>query len=274
MDNDPAERLLITGAAGRIGGYLRSRLARPGRSLRLYDVAPIEPSTREEVVQGSVTDLDGLTSACTGVDTVIHLAGVAGEAPWPRILDTNIHGTFCAIEAARRAGVGRFVFASSNHAAGFLPRDEGGGEAPDYAYPAPDTYYGVSKVTGEALGSLYHHRYGMDVVCLRILTCRDRPEHPRELATWLSPDDAGRLFEAAASAPAPGFRVAWGVSANARAWFSMQEANALGYFPQDDAEVFATTVLAGKAAPDPGDPVHRLVGGHLTLSTFDADRLT
>jgi hypothetical protein len=54
----------------------------------------------------------------------------------------------------------------------------------------------------------------------------------------------------------------------------MQEANALGYFPQDDAEVFATTVLAGKAALDPGDPVHRLVGGHLTLSTFDADRLT
>ena len=148
------------------------------------------------------------------------------------------------------------------------------GNAPDYAFPVPDTYYGVSKVLGEALCSLYHHRYGMDVVCFRILSCKDRPYGPRELATWLSPDDAGRLFEAGLSTPAPGFRVAWGVSANTRGWFAMEEAHALGFHPEDDSERYAQEVLRKHGPVDPDDPIHRLVGGPMTLATFDADRLS
>ena len=50
---------------------------------------------------------------------------------------------------------------------------------------------------------MYHHRYGLDAICVRILTCTERPENPRALSTWLSPDDAGRLFEACLSAPRP-----------------------------------------------------------------------
>jgi uronate dehydrogenase len=267
-------RVLVTGAAGRIGGYLRTRLARPDRVLRLLDIAPMVAGPGEEVVQAPVDDLGALSEASLDVDAVVHLAGIASEAPWDRIRETNIDGTYHAIEAARRAGVRRFVFASSNHAVGFLRRDPGGADAPDYAFPAPDTYYGVSKAVGEALAALYHHRYGMDAVCLRILSCSDRPDSTRALATWLSPDDAGRLFEAALSTPSPGFRVVWGVSANARAWFSMEEATALGYHPEDDAEVYADELLAEHGEADPDDPVHRLVGGPFTLGTFDADRLT
>lgn len=272
MASDSTERVLITGGAGRIGGYLRPRIARPGRTLRLFDVAPLQPGPGEEFVQGSITDLEGLVEACQGVHTVVHLAGVVGEAPWDRVLDVNIHGTYCVLEAARRAGAGRMVFASSNHAVGFLAREDAGGNAPDYAFPAPDTYYGVSKVAGEALASLYHHRFGLDAVCLRILSCRERPTTARELATWLSPDDAGRLFEAAISAPSPGFKVVWGVSANSRAWYSMREANQLGFFPADDAERFAAEILAEQGQPDPSDPVHRYVGGHLTLGVLGAER--
>ena len=222
--------------------------------------APLEVGPGEEVVQASVTDLDALVRACQDVDAVVHLAGIAGEAPWDRIRETNIDGTYNTIEAARRAGVERFVFASSNHAVGFLPRPPDGAKAPDYAFPAPDTYYGVSKVVGEALCSLYHHRYGMDTVCLRILSCHENPMGTREQATWLSPDDAGRLFEAALSAPDPGFRVVWGVSANSRAWFSMDEATALGYHPQDDAEIYAEELIGVEREPDADDPVHRFVG--------------
>lgn len=264
-------RILITGAAGRIGGYLRARLARPDRVLRLLDVEPIEAGPGEEVLQASVTDLDALVEACRDVDAVVHLGGVSGETDWEEILRTNIDGTYRAIEAARRSGVRRFVFASSNHAVGFLPR-AGNDDALDYAFPAPDTYYGVSKVTGEALAALYHQRYGMDTVCLRILSCRDRPDSARELATWLSPDDCGRLFEAALSAPSPGFRVVWGVSANTRAWFSLEEAASLGYHPLDDAEAYASEILGDGGGPDPEDPVLRLVGGPFTLDTYDADR--
>ena len=289
--------ILVTGAAGQIGTMLRKRLAAPGRVLRLLDVTDIQPGPGEEARNASVTDMEAMVSACAGADAVIHLGGISGEAPWERILDINIQGTYVAFEAARRAGVPRVVFASSNHAVGFSPRSAF--PVPDYAYPVPDTYYGVSKASGEALGALYHHRYGMDVICVRILSCFERPKNPRMLSTWLSPDDAGRLFNACLTAPSPGFRVIYGVSANTRGgWVSLDEARALGYEPRDDAEVYASEMLAGEPGgsagagwsgepggsagagwsgehgePAPDDPVFRYLGGDFTTPAYDAGNL-
>jgi uronate dehydrogenase len=265
--------ILITGAAGRVGSMLRPRLARPDRVLRLLDAEPLSTGPGEEAVQASVTDLAAMTRACASVSAVIHLAGLASEAPWDQISAVNIQGTYVAFEAARRAGVSRVIFASSNHAVGFTPRAQF--PVPDYAFPAPDTYYGVSKAAGEALAALYHHRYRMDTICLRILTCAERPRSLRALSTWLSPDDAGRLFEACLTAERPGFRVAFGVSANKRGgWVSLAEAHALGYQPQDDAEVFAAEVTAEYGEPEPADPELAYLGGEFCLPAPDADRLT
>jgi uronate dehydrogenase len=286
--------ILITGAAGQIGSMLRTRLARPGRTLRLLDTAPMDtapldvppldpapvdtppldtapPDTGpgEERVTASVTDLDAMTAACAGVDAVIHLAAIADEATWERIAAVNIEGTYVAFEAARRAGVPRVIYASSNHAVGFAPRSTF--PVPDYAFPAPDTYYGVAKVTGEALAALYHHRYGMDAICLRILTCAEKPPGVRALSTWLSPDDAGRLFEACLTVAGPGFRVAYGVSANTRGgWVSLAEARALGYEPRDDAEAYAAEIIAEHGEPDPADPGLAHLGGEFCLPAYDA----
>lgn len=265
--------IVMTGAAGSIGTMLRSRLSAADRTLRLLDVAPLTAGEREEVITASVTDLDAVTRACAGADAVIHLGGLASEAPWDRIAEVNIHGTYVVFEAARRAGTGRVIFASSNHAVGFSPASSF--PVPDYAFPSPDTYYGVSKVAGEALAALYHSRYGLDAICLRILTCAERPETIRALSTWLSPDDAGRLFEACLTVPSPGFRVAYGVSANTRGgWVSLAEARSLGYEPQDDAEPFAAELIARLGAPDPQDPVLAHLGGQFCLPSLDADRLT
>lgn len=264
--------ILITGAAGRIGTMLRPRLARPGRILRLLDTVPLTAGPGEEAVTASVTDLAAMTAACAGVDAVIHLAAIADEAAWQRILDLNIQGTYTVFEAARRAGVPRVIYASSNHAVGFSPRESF--PVPDYAFPAPDTFYGVAKVTGEALAALYHHRYRMDTICLRILSCFEKPRSARSLSTWLSPDDAGRLFEACLTVPAPGFRVAYGVSANTRGgWVSLAEARALGYEPRDDAEAHAGEVIAEYGAPDPDDPVFAHLGGEFCLPAYDVDHL-
>jgi uronate dehydrogenase len=168
--------------------------------------------------------------------------------------------------------VPRVIYASSNHAVGFTPRSEF--PVPDYAFPAPDTYYGVAKVTGEALAALYHYRYGLDTICLRILTCYDKPPSVRSLSTWLSPDDAGRLFEACLTVADPGFRVAYGVSANTRGgWVSLAEAQALGYEPRDDAEAYAAEVIAEHGEPDPADPVFAYLGGEYTLPAYDAAHL-
>jgi len=265
--------ILITGAAGAIGTMLRPRLARPGRTLRLLDVVGLTAGPAEEVISASVTDMAAMTAACRGASAVIHLASISGEAPWEEILRVNIQGTYVAFEAARRAGVPRVIFASSNHAVGFAPRERF--PVPDYAFPAPDTYYGVAKVTGEGLAALYHYRYGLDAICIRILTCLPQPRSARSLSTWLSPDDAGRLFEACLTAADPGFRVAYGVSANTRGgWVSLAEARSLGYEPRDDAEAYAAEVIASRGEPDPADPVLAYLGGEYTLPAYDAAHLT
>ncbi|TQM80218.1 NAD-dependent epimerase/dehydratase family protein [Saccharothrix saharensis] len=262
-------RILITGAAGIVGTLMRTRLAAPDRTLRLLDIAPLPAAAdgeRVELVTASVTDQAAMEEACAGVDAVIHLGGHSLERPWAEILDVNINGTHVVLEAARRAGVSRVVLASSNHAVGYYERADG--EAGDYLFPKPDTYYGVSKVALEALGSLYASRYGMDVIAVRIGSCFEKPRDARMLSTWLSPDDGARLFEACLSAPSPGFRVVWGVSDNARRWFSLSEAEALGYESADDSEVFAAEVLAG-GEPDPGSPAMAYLGGAWCTPEFD-----
>ncbi|GDY33024.1 NAD-dependent epimerase/dehydratase family protein [Gandjariella thermophila] len=264
-------RILITGAAGGVGTLMRPRLARADRVLRLLDIAAVPPAAdgeRVETVQASITDMAAMEGACSDVDAVIHLGGHSLERPWPDMLETNINGTYTVLEAARRRGVRRVVLASSNHAVGFVPRVEGQ-RASDYLFPRPDTYYGVSKVAVEALGSLYADRYGMEIICIRIGSCFERPKDVRMLATWLSPDDGARLFEACLAAPAPGFRIVWGVSDNTRRWFSLREARALGYEPQDDAERFAAEILGERGVPDPADPALRYLGGVWCGPDFD-----
>jgi uronate dehydrogenase len=262
-------RILITGAAGGVGTLLRPRLAREGRVLRLLDVTPVEPGPGEEAVTADITDQDAMIKAMDDVDAVLHLGGHSTEQPWADILQVNINGTYVVLEAARRAGIRHVVLASSNHAVGFHPRT---GEAPDYLFPRPDTFYGVSKATKEALGSLYHDRYGLAVTCLRIGSCFERPRDTRMLSSWLSPDDCARLVEA--SIAAEGYHVVWGVSANTRRWWSLEEGRAIGFEPQDDSEVFAPELIAQYGEPDPGTAPHSLLGGTFCGPQLDVDNLT
>lgn len=247
-------KILITGAAGYIGGVLRRRLVR--HELRLTDVA-----AGDGVEALDVTDAAAVERACRGVDAVVHLGGIAGEGPFEAVLDVNVRGTERILEASRRAGVSRVVLASSNHAVGLYERSAAGPDGlADDLPPRPDSCYGWSKAAMESLGRLYHDRYGVHVICLRIGDCADEPGNPRALSVWLSPDDAARLVEAALTAT--GWRLVWGVSANTRRWWSAAGGRAIGYLPRDDAEAWAATV----GEPDPELPEHRLVGGTMPAS--------
>ncbi|MEV4346312.1 NAD(P)-dependent oxidoreductase [Actinoplanes sp. NPDC049596] len=241
--------ILLTGASGAIGTMLRARLS----GLRATDVQP-----GEGIAELDVTDLDAVREACRGVDAVVHLGGIASEGPFEDVLAVNVRGTERVLQAAHETGVGRVILASSNHAVGLQPYTE---DLPDDVAPRPDSYYGWSKAAMESLGRLYHDRYGMDVICLRIGSCKEKPEHHRDLSSWLSPDDVARLVEAALTAT--GFHVVWGVSANTRRWWSAAGGRAIGYTPVDDAEAWAGTV--GDPAPEDD-----LVGGPMATGPLGA----
>ncbi len=248
--------VLLTGAAGQIGRLLRAGLPPYGWTVRGTDIV-----ASPDWAALDLADLDALTALAAGCDALVHMGGIATEAAWPDILRANIDGTHHALEAARRSGVGRVVLASSNHAVGMTPREDNVGTD---VRARPDTFYGVSKVAMEALGSLYADRYGIDVVCLRIGSQLPRPLRHRHLSTWLSDGDTVRLVQAALSTPAPHFAVVYGLSANTRGWWDHAPGQAIGYAPEDDAEAYAGDV--GGPLPDEG-----WIGGEYTTAQFGLD---
>lgn len=267
------ERVVITGAAGAIGVLLRHELAGKDRELVLVDIAPQEPVAPGEaarVVTASVEDLGALRQAVAGADAIIHLAGLIDGHAWEEYVRVNITGTYNVLEAARRAGVGRVVYASSNHAVGWTERSSQ--VVPADLFPRPDSYYGVGKVAAEALCSLYHDRHGIDAICVRIGSCRPVPDDARCLWSWLSYPDTVRLMRAALSVESPGFRVVWGVSNNTRGWWSLEEGRAIGYDPRDDAECHLQQILSVDPEPAAGENLDRLeyLGGGYTVPGFDA----
>jgi uronate dehydrogenase len=243
------KKVLITGAAGDVGGHLRRELA--GRyDLRLSDIRPIaELAPGEEFIRGDCASLRDMLRVTRGVDAIVHLGGFSVEGPWEVILRANIVGAFQVFEAARRNGVRRMVFATSNHAVGFYDRDE---TIDHRVTPRPDSRYGVSKVFGEALGSLYSDKYGMEVVCVRIGNVNPRPMDKRRLSIWLSPRDLAQLVSIAIDKPGIRFEIIYGVSGNRRSWYDNRNAERLGYAPRDDSEPWAEEVLKNeKPGADP-----------------------
>jgi uronate dehydrogenase len=253
--------VLVTGAAGRIGRVLMTGLAGCGHEVRGLDhVAADAPWADRLVVADLATDDAALDDAVAGVDAVVHLAAIAAETDFATALASHVGLAHRVLEAMRRHGVGRLVYASSNHAVGFTPRQP---MVPIGTRMRPDTFYGLGKVAGEGLCSLYHDRHGIEAACLRIGSFRERPTTRRHLSTWLSHGDAVRLVDACLRAPDLGYAVVYGISANTRAWWDLTSARALGYEPADDAEAWAAEIEATPATDD-DELDGRFVGGEFT----------
>jgi uronate dehydrogenase len=239
--------VLITGATGDVGTHLRRELAGKYR-LRLSDRRPLKPAKNEQFMKADISKMADVLRITKGVDAIVHLGGYSVEGPWEGILQANIIGCYHVFEAARRNGVKRIVFPTSNHAVGFYRRDQ---TIDHRVYPKPDSRYGVSKVFGEALGSLYADKYGMEMFMMRIGNVNPRPLDKRRLAIWLSPRDLAQLVAIGIDRPGIKFEIVYGVSGNQRSWYDNSNAERLGYRPQDDSEAFAQEILAKE---QPGDP--------------------
>jgi uronate dehydrogenase len=256
-------RLLLTGAAGGLGKVLRESLKPHARTLRLSDIAPLAPAGEgEEVVQCDLTDKAAVDALVRGCDAIVHLGGISVERPFEEILEANFRGTFHIYEGARRHGVKRVVFASSNHVIGFHRQ----GDVIDADCPRrPDGYYGLSKSFGEDLARFYFDRYGIETVSLRIGSSFPEPRDRRMLVTWLSYADLSSLVARALFAPGVGHTVVYGVSDNRDKWWDNAKAAHLGWQPRDTSEPFRAKAEATPALPS-DDPASRFQGGAFVKS--------
>ena len=255
----PLGRILLTGAAGGLGRDLRPRLRKRCSLLRVSDIAAMESAgPGEEVVPAALEDRAAVDALLQGMDAVVHLGGISTEQPFDAVLPANIVGVYNLYEAARRHGVKRIVFASSNHVTGFYRQDE----VIDATMPVrPDGYYGLSKAFGENLARFYFDRYGIETACLRIGSSFPEPRDRRMLSTWLSYDDLERLVVACLTAPVVGHSIVYGMSDNTTTWWDNTPARHLGFRPQDSSEPFRAAKEAAQPSLDRSDPAVIYQGG-------------
>jgi uronate dehydrogenase len=263
------QKILITGAAGDIGTRLRS-LLKGVYSLRASDIRkPADLVADEDFITADLADYEQVKNITVGVDGIVHLGGYSIEGPWETIHKSNIVGCYNLFEAAYRSGVKRVVFASSNHAVGFYPRDQKIGVD---VTVRPDSRYGVSKAFGEAVGALYADKHGLRVTCIRIGNVNDKPLDKRRLSIWIKPEDLAQLIRIGLEHPKIHFEIFYGSSDNEAGWWDNSNAKRFGYHPQFRSEDFRAEAMAAQAelSTDPiGD---RFQGGPFCSDEYDADR--
>ena len=252
--HDRDRTIAITGATGNVG---RQAIEAVGdENCRLFSHSEHEDIDTETF---DIADHDAFVDALDGVDVLIHLAAnPSPRADWEAVRGANVDGVYNAFEAAVRNDLERVVFASSNHAVNGDTivgpnRVETTDGDPDIVRPdgasSPDSYYGVSKVFGEAMGKYYARRYGLEVVSLRVgwllsadelqAVCaeRDGAGERYARAMWLSEGDCRRALEASVNASLSRPAVtAHGISNNSDRFLSLAETmHELEYRPRDDS---------------------------------------
>lgn len=253
------KKIVLTGAAGRLGSYLREPISKLADELVstdiVDDIGTLYPG--ESYLQGDLASLDDMMRVLKGADMVVHMGAYADEGPFEKLLGPNFVGAYNIWEAAYQNGLRRVVYGSSIHAVGMHPKNEFIGTDVRHR---PDTFYGLAKCFAEDLGSMYWDKRGLESVHMRILSCA-QVTNARALGSWLSYDDLIQLTQRCIETPVTGFSVVYGVSNNDRVPVDNANASFLGYRPTDNAEQFAEKILADEPPMDPRDPGHMCHGG-------------
>lgn len=252
-------KLVLTGAAGRLGSYLREPLAQLADEFVSTDIVDDIGNLYdgEQYVKADLAELDDMMAVLKGADMVVHMGAYADEGPFEKLLGPNFVGAYNVWEAAYQNGLKRVIYGSSIHAVGMHPKNEFiGTDAPH----RPDTFYGLAKCFAEDLGRMYWDKRGVESVHMRILSCA-QVTGARALGSWLSYDDLIQLVQRCIETPVIGFSVIYGVSDNDRVPVDNSKASFIGYRPKDNAEQFAEEILAIDPPMDPQNPEHMCHGG-------------
>lgn len=231
-------KVLITGAAGRIGQVLTHHLTEH-YDLVLTDIRQPRQLYGHPFIQGDVTDLDGMRSICQSIDIVLHLAGDPNPAAaWESLLPGNIIGVYNLFQAAYEAGCQRVIYASSVNAVLGYPQEV---QVHTHTPIRPPNLYGATKVWGEAVAYFYADQKDLSCICLRLGGARHHedgafyPGNPM-LDRMITHRDLVKLFIASIEAPSElRFGIFHGTSNNRWKRFDISDARrVLGYEPEDD----------------------------------------
>jgi NAD+ dependent glucose-6-phosphate dehydrogenase len=246
--------LVVTGAGGAVGRVLRAGLG------DAYELRGLDSTPGYGVdYAADMRYLGRVVRAFAGASAVVDLAADGRVSAPLGAVRNNIDATLNALEAARRNGVARVVFASSNHVTGGHEQDEPYASVLAGRYDGldperlprlrsdaeikPDSLYAVGKAAGEAAARHYADEHGISVICVRIGTVNlaNRPKDSRQKSTLLTHRDLVHLIRCCLDAP-PDLRFAifYGVSANTwRIWDIEDAREQIGYQPMDDAASIA-----------------------------------
>lgn len=231
-------KVLITGAAGLVGGILR-RAWTDRYDLRLADIQPIADAGGHEVVTADIRDLEAMRRACEGIDTLVHLA--ADRSPradfYETLLDLNIVGAYNGFQAAKDQGCRRIVFASSVNAVLGYPDDAG----VEWDVPIfPTNVYGATKCWGEALGRVFSTQ-GLSCLCVRLGGPVEAPPADRDSNAptfWISHRDLAHFFTRCVDVEDLPYAIVHGASRHRAGKMAIAETcRVLGYEPQDGTAV-------------------------------------
>lgn len=255
----PINRILLTGAAGRLGRQLRPFLKDHCTHLRLTDVMPLDKAeAHEEIAQVNLADCEAAYDLTRDVDAVVYMAGKGFEGGFDDIFDGHVRGLYNIFEGMRRNGGRRVIWASSIHAVGFYPFSQ---VIDTRVLPRPDTTYGVAKVCGEAIAQYFWDKFQIESVSMRIVSCVEEPKDRRHLSSWLSYPDLCRMVAAGLSATRPDHTIVYGVSDNDAAAVDNRWAAHLGYRPQDNAETHRARIEHETSPDKSGEPDIATHGG-------------
>ena len=264
-------KIVLTGASGRLGSYLREPLSKITKKLVSTDKDDIGKTLHNEVFKKlNIKNFKEVDKILKKTDLIIHFGGYSNEGPFQEILDSNILGTYNIWKSAEKHKIKRIIFASSIHSVGMYRASE---IINHKVMHKPDTFYGLSKCFGENLAQMYWDKCGIECLTIRILSCA-KVTSKRSLSTWLSYDDLIRIVIQSIKIKKLGFEIIYGVSSNKR--LNVDNTNAtrkLKINIKDNAEKFLNR-LEQKLDIKKDKPGDKFLGGPFSIAKLESDAMS
>ena len=264
-------KIVLTGASGRLGSYLREPLSKITKKLVSTDKENIGKTLHNEVFKKlNIKNFKEVNKILKKTDLIIHFGAYSNEGPFQEILDSNILGTYNIWKSAKKNKIKRIIFASSIHSVGMYRANE---TINHKVMHKPDTFYGLSKCFGENLAQMYWDKCGIECLTIRILSCA-KVTSKRSLSTWLSYDDLIRIVIQSTKIKKLGFEIIYGVSNNKR--LNVDNTNAtrkLKINIKDNAEKFLNK-LEQKLDIKKDKPGDQYLGGPFSIAKLESDAMS